>query len=53
MGMIYKPSDANILMNHFEKKFIYPFITANVLIYLRFIDDMFFMSTGNRSSEVF
>ena len=48
MGTICAPSHANIFMDHFEKKLIYPFIKEFLLIYLRFIDDIFFISTGNK-----
>ena len=48
MGTICAPSYANIFMDHFEKKLIYPFIKGLSLIYLRFIDDIFFIWTGNK-----
>ena len=48
MGTICPPSYANILMEHFEGKFIYPPIKTFLLIYLRFIDDIFFMWTGSQ-----
>ena len=35
-------------MDHFEKELIYPFIKEFSLIYLRFIDDIFFIWTGNK-----
>ena len=35
-------------MNQFEKKLIYPFIKEFLLICLRFIDDIFFIWTGNK-----
>ena len=34
--------------DHFENKFIYPFIKRASLVYLRFIDDIFFIWTGNK-----
>ena len=34
--------------DHFENKFIYPFIKRTSLVYLRFIDDIFFIWTGNK-----
>ena len=43
MGTICAPSYANILMDHFEIKFIYPSIKTFSLIYLRFIDNIFFI----------
>ena len=36
-------------MDHFERKFIYPFIKTFLLIYLRFIDDIFFIWTGSKT----
>ena len=49
MGTICAPSYANIFMDHFERKFIYPFIKTFSLIYLRFIDDIFFKWTGSKT----
>ena len=49
MGTICAPSYANIFMDHFERKFIYPFIKTFLLIYLRFIDDIFFIWTGSKA----
>ena len=49
MGTISAPSYANIFMDHFERKFIYPFIKTFSLIYLRFIDNMFFIWTGSKT----
>ena len=48
MGSICAPSYANISMDHFEKKYIYPFRQGLSLIYLRFIDDIFFIWTGTK-----
>ena len=48
MGAICIPSYVNIFMDHFERKFIYPFIKAFSLMYLRFIDDIFFIWTGSK-----
>ena len=48
MGMICAPSYANIFMDHFEKKYIDPFLEGLSIIYLRFIDDIFFIWTGNK-----
>ena len=48
MGTICALSYANIFMDHFEKKLIYPFIKGFLFIYLRFIDDLFFIWTGNK-----
>ena len=48
MGTICAPSYANILMDHFKRKFILPFIKTFSLIYLRFIDDIFFIWIGSK-----
>ena len=50
MGTICAPSYANIFMDHFEEKLIYPFIKGFPLIYLRFIDNIFFIWTGNKKN---
>ena len=42
------PSYANISKDHFEKKFIYPFLRGTSLIYLRFNNDIFFIWTGTQ-----
>ena len=49
MGTICVPSYANIFMDHFERKFIYPFNKAFLLIYFMFIDDIFFIWTGSET----
>ena len=49
MGTICAPSYGNIFMDHFERKFIYPFIKTFSLLYLRFIDDIFFIWTGSKT----
>ena len=36
---------ANIFMDHFEKKYIYSLLQGLLLIYVRFIDDIFFIWT--------
>ena len=48
MGTICAPSYASIFMDHFERKFIYPFIKTFSLIYLRFIHYIFFIWTGSK-----
>ena len=48
IGTICALSYTNIFMDHFEEKLIYPFIKGFSLIYLRFIDDIFFIWTGNK-----
>ena len=49
MGTICAPSYASIFMDHFERKFIYPFIKTFSLIYLRFIDDIFFIWASSKT----
>ena len=49
MGTICAPSYSNIFIDHFERKFIYSFIKTFSLIYLRFIDDIFFIWTGSKT----
>ena len=49
MGTICAPSYANIFMDHFEGKFIYPFIKIFSYLYLRFIDDIVFTWTGSKA----
>ena len=55
MGTICAPSYANIFMDHFERTFIYQFIKTFSLIYLRFIDDIFFYMDRkkNKSGTIF
>ena len=55
METIYAPSYTNIFMDHLERKFMYPFIKAFSLIYLWFIDDIFFYMDRqqNRSVRMF
>ena len=48
MGTICAPAYANIFMDHFERKYIYPYLREKSLIYLRYIDDIFFIWTGNK-----
>ena len=48
MGTICAPPYANIFMDHFEKKYTYPFLQGLSLIYLRFIDDIFFIWAGTK-----
>ena len=48
MGTICAPSYGNIFMDHFERKYISPFLQGLSLIYLRFIDDLFFIWTGSK-----
>ena len=46
MDMICTPSYAN--MDHFENKYVYPFFQGFSLIYLLFIDVVFFIWTGTK-----
>ena len=39
-------SYANIFMARFEQKHIYPFVKGKVDLYLRYIDDIFFIWKG-------
>ena len=39
---------ANIFMNHFERKYLYPFLEGLSLSYLRFIGNIFFIWTGSK-----
>ena len=52
MGTIYAPPYANIFMDHFERKYIYPFLEGLSLSYLRFIDDIFFIWTGSKNQLI-
>ena len=49
MGTIFAPWYANIFMDHFERKSIYPFIKTFSLIYLWLIDDIFFIWKGRKT----
>ena len=49
MGTICAPSYANIFLDHFERKFIHTFIKIFSLIYLRFVDDIFFIWRGSKT----
>ena len=48
MGTICALSSASIFMDHFEKKYVYSFLQGIWLIYLQFIDDIFFFWTGTK-----
>ena len=47
-GTICAPSYANMFVDHFKKKYIYSFLQGISLIYLRFIDNIFFIWTGTK-----
>ena len=47
MGSICAPSYPNKFMAEFEKRYIYPYITNKVKVFLRYIDDIFIIWTGN------
>ena len=46
MGTACATSYANIFMARFEQKYIHPFIKGKVDLYLRYIDDIFFIWKG-------
>ena len=48
MHAICTASHENIFKDHFEKNYMYPFLQGFLLIYLRFIDDIFFIWTGTK-----
>ena len=52
MGTICAPAYANIFMDHFERKYIYPFLEGLLLSYLRFNDDIFFIRTGSKDQLI-
>ena len=45
-------ADANIFMDHFERKYIYPFLGL-LLSYLIFIGDVLFIWTGSKDQLIF
>ena len=47
MGMKCTPAYANIFMGSFEDKYILPLIKDKTMMYTRYIDDIFFIWTGN------
>ena len=46
MGTICAPQHENINTDHFERKYVCPFLQEISLIYLRSIDDIFFIRNG-------
>ena len=44
--------NVNIFMDHFERKYVSPFLQGLSLIYLKFIDDMFFIWTGSKEKLI-
>ena len=48
MGINCAPSYINMFTDYFERKITYPFIKGFSLIYVRFIEDIFFTLTGNK-----
>ena len=52
VGTICAPSYDNRFVGHFERKLIYPFMKGFSLIYLRIIDDIFFVWTGNQQDLI-
>ena len=53
IGTICASSFANIFMDNFENKFIYPIMKTILLICLRFIADIFLIWTGNKTDLLF
>ena len=47
MGTICAPAYANIFMENFELKYIYPYIKHKTKIFIRFINDLFMIWTGS------
>ena len=43
------PSYANIFIDHFERKYIYPLIEGKSLTYFRYIDDISLIWTGTKN----
>ena len=52
MGTICSPSYTNIFTDHFERKYISPFLQELSLIYLRFVDNKFFVWTNSKEQLV-
>ena len=52
MGTICAPTYANFFMDHFERKYIYPFLEGLSPSYLRFINDIFFIWTGSKDQLI-
>ena len=48
MGTKCAPTYANLFMGHFEEKHIYPKLLNKVHLYLRYIDDIFFIWHGSK-----
>ena len=49
MGTVGAPSHANIFMDHFERKYIYPLIEGKSLTNFRYIDDIFLIWRGAKN----
>ena len=47
MGTKFTPTYANIFMGIFEETHIYTLTKQNVQLYLKYIDDIFFIWTGS------
>ena len=52
MGTICAPTYANFFMDHFERKYIYPFLEGLSLSYLRVIDDILCIWAGSKDQLV-
>ena len=49
MGTKYIPTHPNMFMGIFKETHIYPLIKQKVQLYLRYIDDQFFIQTGSEN----
>ena len=50
MGTICAPAYANIVMAEFEQKYIYRWIKDKSILFLRYIDDIFWYGRNLRNS---
>ena len=48
MSTICAPAYANMFMGQFEKQHTYPYIKNKLILYLRYIDDIFMIWTGTK-----
>ena len=52
MGAIYALAYANIFMDYFERKYIYPFLDGLSRSYLRIIGNIFFIWTSSKDQLI-
>ena len=52
MGSVCASSYANLFMEQFEEKHIHPYIKDMVLLYLRYIDDIFIICKGAKEQII-